>query len=77
MLGATITNLKYFFYPIGNTSASNVFACRVLPSEREQKEQEGVKVLLLACGDPGNLLFTSWYKSNDGTIHVLIVLNSS
>jgi hypothetical protein len=68
MLGATIINLKYFFYPSGNKSASNVFACRVLPSEREQKEEECVKVLLL---------FTLWCKSNDGTIHVLIVLNSS
>ncbi|EED11905.1 conserved hypothetical protein [Talaromyces stipitatus ATCC 10500] len=64
MLGATIINLKYFFYPIGNTPATNVFACRVLPLQCEQKEEERVKILLLACGDPRNLLFTLWCKSN-------------
>jgi Domain of unknown function (DUF4470) len=77
MLGATIINLRYFFYPIGNTPATNVFACRVLPLQRERREEERVKTLLLACGDPRNLLFTLWCKSELGTIHVPIVLNCS
>lgn len=70
MLGETIVNLKYFFYPIGNTPAVNVFHCRVpppSPPERELHEKK-VKILLLACGDPRSLLFTLWCKSEQGTI---------
>lgn len=77
MLGATIINLKYFFYPIGNTPAANVFTCQVQPSQCERREEERVKILLLACGDPRNLLFTLWCKSELGMIHVPIVLHYS
>jgi hypothetical protein len=41
---------KYFFYPIGNTSA--VCLTRDLASE------EPAHILLLGCGDPRNILYT-------------------
>lgn len=69
MLGGTIVNLKYFFYPIGNTPAVNVFHCRVPFPERKPQEEK-VKILLLACGDPRSLLFTLWCKSEQGTIRM-------
>ncbi|CAG8905060.1 unnamed protein product [Penicillium nalgiovense] len=62
MLGATNVNLRYFFYPIGNTPAVNVFNCRVPPPPIHKLEEEQVKILFLACGDPRNLLFTLWCK---------------
>ena len=46
-------NLRYWFYPIRNTPAVNLF--------RDTKRGEGpVKILYLACGDPRNILFTLW-----------------
>ena len=41
---------KYFFYPIGNTSA--VSLTRDLPPE------ERANILILGCGDPRNVLYT-------------------
>ncbi|KAG5638310.1 hypothetical protein H0H81_000728 [Sphagnurus paluster] len=41
---------KYFFYPIGNTSA--VCLTRDLPPE------QSANILLLGCGDPRNVLYT-------------------
>jgi Domain of unknown function (DUF4470) len=41
---------KYYFYPIGNTSAVSLTGD--LPPE------EPAKLLLLGCGDPRNVLFT-------------------
>ncbi|KAH9894494.1 hypothetical protein F4778DRAFT_277511 [Xylariomycetidae sp. FL2044] len=54
MLTPTYVNLKYFFYPIGNTPAVNLL--------RDFRPHDGdnIKVLLLACGDVRNILFTLW-----------------
>jgi hypothetical protein len=41
---------KYFFYPIGNTSA----VCLT----RDLAPEEPAKILLLGCGDPRNVLYT-------------------
>lgn len=77
MLGPTFVKLKYFFYPIGNTPATNVLACRVVPSKGDAKEKGHVKILLLACGDPRSLLFTLWCKPNygmDSRVHHLSIV---
>jgi hypothetical protein len=50
---------KYFFYPIGNTSA--VCLTRDLPLE------EPANILLLGCGDPRNVLYTVFSEPKTGT----------
>ncbi|KAI9698572.1 MAG: hypothetical protein M1820_007462 [Bogoriella megaspora] len=52
MLTPTYVNLRYFFYPIGNTPAVNLL--RDVPCQSES----GINLLLLASGDVRNILFT-------------------
>jgi hypothetical protein len=68
MLGATAVNLRYFFYPIGNNPAVNVLQDR-FRSAPGISDDGPVKVLLLACGDPRNLLFSLWCESSAGMTH--------
>lgn len=55
MFSPTYVQLKYWFYPIGNTPAVNLL--RDLPS---CQEEETINILSLACGDPRNVLFSLW-----------------
>ncbi|KZP03217.1 hypothetical protein FIBSPDRAFT_1055412, partial [Athelia psychrophila] len=50
---------KYFFYPIGNTSA--VCLTRDLPPE------EPANILLLGCGDPRSILYTMYSEPDNAT----------
>ncbi|KAH6899519.1 hypothetical protein BKA70DRAFT_735204 [Coprinopsis sp. MPI-PUGE-AT-0042] len=50
---------KYYFYPIGNTSAVSLSGD--LPPE------EPAKLLLLGCGDPRNVLFTIFTEPENAT----------
>ncbi|KZP26299.1 hypothetical protein FIBSPDRAFT_819685 [Athelia psychrophila] len=50
---------KYFFYPIGNTSA--VCLTRDLPPE------EPANILLLGCGDPRSILYTIYSEPDNAT----------
>ncbi|KAF7915294.1 uncharacterized protein EAE98_011160 [Botrytis deweyae] len=54
MLGPTRFNVKPFLYPFGNTPAINLLQSRRPACEKD----DAVRVLLLGCGDPRNLLFT-------------------
>jgi hypothetical protein len=65
MLTATYINLRYWFYPIGNTPAVNLFRDK-LSSATPGDELRVVKVLLLACGDPRNILFSLWCENKQG-----------
>ncbi|KAI9713338.1 MAG: hypothetical protein M1812_006697 [Candelaria pacifica] len=57
MFTPTYVNLRYWFYPTGNTPAVNLF--RELPAPNgEDGGGEPVEALLLACGDPRNVLFS-------------------
>ncbi|KAI0739278.1 hypothetical protein C8Q80DRAFT_1112432 [Daedaleopsis nitida] len=47
---------KYYFYPIGNTSAISL--------SRDSPPDVPLNVLLLACGDPRNVLFTTYCESH-------------
>ena len=47
--------IKYWFYPTGNTPAVNLF--RDLPSTPINKDNT-INALLLGCGDPRNVLFS-------------------
>ncbi|KAI9867364.1 MAG: hypothetical protein M1813_008922 [Trichoglossum hirsutum] len=58
MLTATWVNLRYWFYPIGNTPAVNLLRDGAFDSQGD--ERLTVTVLLLACGDPRSILFTLW-----------------
>ncbi|KAF7857921.1 hypothetical protein EAF04_009278 [Stromatinia cepivora] len=61
MSGPTRLNEKHFFYPFGNTPAVNL-----LQSRRPLCEiDDPVRVLLLGCGDPRNLLFTLWCNEDE------------
>ncbi|KAL8783007.1 MAG: hypothetical protein Q9195_009512 [Heterodermia aff. obscurata] len=51
--------LKYWFYPTGNTPAVNLF--RDTPTAASGQANT-INVLLLACGDPRNVLFSLWNK---------------
>ena len=57
MFTPTRVQLKYWFYPTGNTPAVNLL--RDIPPSDNKKEDK-VNLLLLACGDPRNLLFSLW-----------------
>ncbi|KDQ10031.1 hypothetical protein BOTBODRAFT_190794 [Botryobasidium botryosum FD-172 SS1] len=48
---------KYFFYPIGNTSA----VCLT----RDLAPEETANILLLGCGDPRNVLYTIFSEPRD------------
>jgi hypothetical protein len=58
---------KYFFYPIGNTSA--VCLTKDLPLE------ESANILLLGCGDPRNVLYTIFSEPESGT-EIYLFLNN-
>ena len=57
MFTPTRVQLNYWFYPTGNTPAVNLL--RDIPPS-DNKKEENVNLLLLACGDPRNLLFSLW-----------------
>jgi hypothetical protein len=52
MLTPAYANLWFHFYPIGNTPA--VSLTQGLPPEKK------ADILLLGCGDPRNILFTTY-----------------
>ena len=58
MLTPFYSNLRYWFYGVGNTPAINV-----LCDTRFRKEYE-VKILLLGCGDARNILYTTWQNAD-------------
>lgn len=62
MFSPTYVQLKYWFYPIGNTPAVNLL--RDLPA---CQGEETIKILSLACGDPRNVLFTLWCEQGHNT----------
>ena len=57
--------LQYWFYPTGNTPAVNLL--RDTPAAIDQ--QDTVNALLLACGDPRNVLFSLWNCQGSGRSH--------
>ncbi|KAI9852266.1 MAG: hypothetical protein M1838_001308 [Thelocarpon superellum] len=65
-------NLKYWFYPTGNTPAVNLF--RQLPALDASHPTEEVEVLLLACGDPRSLLFSLWCVDGHTRNSILLAL---
>ena len=62
MFFPTYVQLKYWYYPIGNTPAVNLLrdisACEA---------EETIKILSLACGDPRNVLFSLWCEQGHNT----------
>ncbi|TKA82451.1 hypothetical protein B0A49_00050 [Cryomyces minteri] len=57
MLTNTYASLREWFYPIGNTPAVNLL--RDVSLHHDESEQtQTVELLLLACGDPRNILFS-------------------
>lgn len=58
--------LKYWFYPIGNTPAVNLLR-DLAPAD----EQETVRFLALGCGDPRNVLFSLWCEQGHTTKRTL------
>ena len=62
MFSPTYVQLKYWFYPIGNTPAVNL-----LRDILAYQQEETIKVLSLACGDPRNVLFSLWCERGDNT----------
>ncbi|TGO33934.1 hypothetical protein BHYA_0220g00090 [Botrytis hyacinthi] len=74
MLGPTRFNVKLFLYPFGNTPAINLLQSRRPACEKD----DAVRVLLLGCGDPRNLLFTLWCnKARNILLFSLIIDNES
>mgnify|MGYP002403651946 FL=1 len=59
---------KYFFYPIGNTSAVSL-TMDIAP-------EEPAKMLLLGCGDPRNVLYTMFVEPPDCTCPSLPLLGA-
>jgi hypothetical protein len=63
MFGTTHIALNYFFYPIGNTPPANLLRHHPKPSDAD--DDETIRLLLLACGDPRNLLYTLWCQDSE------------
>ena len=55
--------LKYWFYPTGNTPAVNLL--RDVPAT-SNGIPDTINVLLLGCGDPRNVLFSLWNEQASG-----------
>lgn len=55
--------LKYWFYPTGNTPAVNLL--RDTPAAIDG-HPDTVYALLLGCGDPRNVLFSLWNEHGSG-----------
>ena len=62
MYSPTYVQLKYWFYPIGNTPAVNLL--RDIPA---CEAEETVRILSLACGDLRNVLFSLWCEQGHKT----------
>ena len=69
MLTPLYIQLKYWFYPTGNTPAVDIL--RDLPAPATGKE-DTVRSLLLGCGDPRNILFSLWNEQGRGMSGQLI-----
>ena len=57
MITNTYVSLREWFYPIGNTPAVNLLR-DVRPTSIGSKAKQDIELLLLACGDPRNILFS-------------------
>ena len=66
MTSPTYVQLKYWFYPIGNTPAVNLL--RDIPA---CQEEETIRILSLACGDARNLLFSLWCEQGHNSKRTL------
>lgn len=66
MFSPTYVQLKYWFYPIGNTPAVNLL--RDIPA---CQGEETIRILSLACGDPRNVLFSLWCERGHNTKRAL------
>ena len=66
--------LKYWFYPTGNTPAVNLL--RDTPAAAID-QQDTISALLLACGDPRNVLFSLWNRQGSGRFTYCIAYYSN
>ncbi|MCJ1355455.1 MAG: hypothetical protein MMC33_005447 [Icmadophila ericetorum] len=68
MITNTYVSLREWFYPIGNTPAVNL-----LRHTTFSKKRRNIELLLLACGDPRNILFSLYcqdgLREHVNTIH--------
>ena len=62
MFSPTYVQLKYWFYPVGNTPAVNLL--RDVPA---CQGEDTIRILSLACGDARNLLFSLWCEKGNNT----------
>ena len=66
MFYPTYVQLKYWFYPIGNTPAVNLL--RDIPA---CQGEDTIRILSVACGDPRNLLFSLWCEKGNNAKRTL------
>ena len=66
MFSPTYVQLKYWFYPIGNTPAVNLL--RDIPA---CQGEDTIRILSVACGDARNLLFSLWCEKGNNTKRTL------
>ena len=72
MFYPTYIQLQYMFYLTGNTPAVNL-----LRHSRAWDSKETIHILLLACGDPRNILFSLWNEGGHGELTLEIPMVSS
>ena len=66
MFSPVYVQLKYWFYPIGNTPGVNLL--RDVPASHGE---ETIRILSLACGDTRNVLFSLWCEKGNNTKRTL------
>jgi Domain of unknown function (DUF4470) len=72
MITNTYVSLREWFYPIGNTPAVNLLRDAPLYSTLT-KEKQSIDLLLLACGDPRNILFSLFCRDGLRELAFLLV----
>ncbi|KAI9800007.1 MAG: hypothetical protein M1833_003536 [Piccolia ochrophora] len=64
MFTSTYVNLRYWFYPTGNTPAVNLLRDFPTPESINSDIDGKIRLLLLGCGDPRDILFSLWCEDN-------------
>ncbi|KAK5017119.1 hypothetical protein LTR16_002140 [Cryomyces antarcticus] len=73
MLTNTYVSLREWFYPIGNTPAVDLLRDASLHHDQSEQTQT-VELLLLACGDPRNILFSLFCHGGQSRNIILLTM---
>jgi len=78
MLQPTHANPTFWFFPLGNTPASDLLRHRPLAkSEPDEDGKDRKTKILLACGDPRYILYTFWCHAGQSESNFSEIINET